>query len=179
MNLNKRKEYFEEKLQKWHERIYALKVKGDINGDVSQKLEYLISLMLAKALPEYIPFEIEGIYDETGAIIMYVDLLMLKLTGSKVPVSVLKRCREKLWLDSCEIDEMLDLHGYQDMMIRPEKGNISENGVVSLGCDALTDLTADEVLSVVEKRLKIEIGVCKRAGRFTQDRFDFTGQCIG
>ena len=62
------------------------------------------------------------------------------------------------------------------MMIRPEKGNISENGVVSLGCDALTDLTADEVLSVVEKRLKIEIGVCKRAGRFTQDRFDFTGR---
>ena len=81
-------------------------MKGDINGDVSQKLEYLISLMLAKALPEYIPFEIEGIYDETGAIIMYVDLLMLKLTGSKVPVSVLKRCREKLWLDSCEIDEI-------------------------------------------------------------------------
>ena len=61
MNLNKRKEYFEEKLQKWHERIYALKVKGDINGDVSQKLEYLISLMLAKALPEYIPFEIEPV----------------------------------------------------------------------------------------------------------------------
>jgi len=24
MNLNKRKEYFEEKLQKWHERIYII-----------------------------------------------------------------------------------------------------------------------------------------------------------
>ena len=29
MNLNKRKEYFEEKLQKWHERVYAFKVKGE------------------------------------------------------------------------------------------------------------------------------------------------------
>ncbi len=152
MDLNVRKAYFEKKNKEWHDRIAALKLKGDLNGDTVQQLEFLISLLTVKASPEYKPFEIEDIYDETDAAIMYALLLMLKLADSKVPVCVIKYCKEKMWIYSSEVGELLNLHGCMNDFESPDLPGCQ-------GCDGETVFSADEILKYAECRLLIEAGI--------------------
>ena len=160
MDVDFRKAYFEKKNKEWRDRIAALKLKGDLNGDTAQQLEYLISLLAAKASPDYIPFEIEGIYDETDAVIMYALLLMLRLADSKVPVCVVKICKEKMWIYNSEVEELLNMHGCMKMDSSNGKKYKSFKELSGCqGCAEKTLFSAAEILKYAEPRLLIEAGI--------------------